>query len=366
VCVGCDKKILGNFHFSLRRNPDTGSKSHIGANIEIQKGKRRVAALFIIIISFFAINIKNTEKAVTVNANIKLIPVGQAVGMKLKTNGVLVVGIKKDLPAKDAGIKNGDVIKKVNGVEILNTNHFEEIIKAADSLPLTLEIERKRNILKATVTPQKNEADQVVCGMWLRDSAIGIGTITFVTEDKKNFGALGHPINDCDTENIYSIRKGSIESAEIKDVKTGEKNKPGELVGFLANGKIGEILENNNFGLYGKIDDIDYISDEPVNILPKSKVKLGKAEIISTVSGNKRKKFEIEIVKVSENSENKDFIIKVTDHTLIAETGGIVQGMSGSPIMQDGFLIGAVTHVMVNDPKKGFGISIEKMAGVIN
>jgi len=304
------------------------------------------------------------QRAVSVNSDIRLIPSGQAVCMKLRTNGVLVVGVKSELPAKLAGIKNGDIIKKVNGIEVLNTRHFEDIIKASRGESLSLSLVRKKNDMETVMKPALNESEQLVCGMWLRDSAAGIGTITFVTEDQKTFGALGHPVNDCDVDRTYDLRKGTIEKAEVKTVKKGMKNSPGELIGmFMAEmAPLGNITSNNEFGIYGQLNQ-GILSENEISypVLEKKKVKPGSAKIISTISQKGREEFEIEIVRISDTKDNKDFIIKITDEELLNLTGGIVQGMSGSPILQDGFLVGAVTHVMLNDPKKGYGISIEKM-----
>jgi stage IV sporulation protein B len=314
--------------------------------------------LSIIYVSNFKIN---TKEVSTINSDIMLIPSGQAVGMKLKTSGVLVVGVKSDLPAKDAGIKNGDIIKKVNDVTILNTNHFEDVLKASNGSPLTLTIERKNALIEAVIKPMRNESEQLICGMWLRDSAAGIGTISFFTEDLKYFAALGHPINDVDTEKCFEVRTGVLQKVNIKGADMGAKNDPGELLGIMSTDVVGSIIKNDNFGIYGELKDKKFPKNTKVGIIPKNKVKLGKAKILSTISENGVEEFDIEVVKVSDNNDNKDFIIKITDPLLLEKTGGIVQGMSGSPILQNGKLIGAVTHVMLSDPKKGFGISIEKM-----
>ena len=335
--------------------------------------KKKMIFLFIILpcITFFSIIIMDSfksQKAVSVNSDIRLIPSGLAVCMRIKTNGVLVVGVKSQLPAKDAGIKNGDIIKKVNGIEILNTKHFEDIIKASQGEPLSINIVRKRNDIETVMKPELNEAEQLVCGMWLRDSAAGIGTITFITDDGKKFGALGHPVNDCDVDKTYDLRKGNLTKAEVKSVNPGTKNRPGELIGLFKSESetLGQITVNNLHGLYGRLDS-DILSKDKTSypILIKSKVKQGKAKILSTISEKGTEEFEIEILKISDSRDNKDFIIKITDEKLLSKTGGIVQGMSGSPILQDGYLIGAVTHVMLNDPVKGYGISIEKMVNEI-
>ena len=303
----------------------------------------------------------NDAVSVSETSSIKLIPSGQAVGMKLKTNGVMVVGTEADMPARNAGIHIGDIITYANDVKILNTDHFEDIIKKSGGEKLTLTLERNEKTEKVPIKAMKNASSQLVMGMWLRDSAAGIGTISFYTEDKKRFYALGHSVSDMDTNLMYDIRKGALELVDIKGAKIGEKNKPGELVGSMENYEIGKILYNNETGISGEVTNDGVILEQPMEIIKKDKVIPGKACILSTVSQNGVGKYEIEITKILNGSENKDFIIKVTDKNLIEKTGGIVRGMSGSPIIRDGKIIGAVTHVLVNDPTRGYGIFIENM-----
>ena len=249
----------------------------------------------------------------------------------------------------------------MNDVELLNTFHFEEILEAAQTQTLHLTVLRDEKEVVLPLTPSFNQSGQCVCGMWLRDSAAGIGTVTFFSEDKKKFAALGHPINDTDTDKTYSIRDGQLELVEIKGAKQGEKNRPGELIGVLSDVSVGTILSNDNAGLWGEVGNPEFIQGTALPMGTKHEVKPGKATVLSTVSEEGPKAYEIEIVKVLDTKDNKDFIIKVTDTALLQKTGGIVQGMSGSPIIQNGKLIGAVTHVFVNDSTRGYGIFIENM-----
>ena len=292
----------------------------------------------------------------------RLIPSGQAVGMRLKTKGVMVVGVEQgNLPAKKAGVKNGDVITKVNAVTLQNTRHFEEILRSIGENTVTLTVLRGDKSVQLDITPQRNQANQLVCGMWLRDSAAGIGTVTFFTEDKKQFAALGHPVNDSDTDKTYAVRQGQVELVEIKDVNKAEKNRSGELVGVLSDIAVGTIQSNCATGLMGSLENEEFIERKPIPAGVKREVKLGKATILSTVCEKGTLEYEIEILRVLDGQGNRDFIISVVDERLLSQTGGIVQGMSGSPILQNGKIIGAVTHVLVNDPTRGYGISIEKM-----
>ncbi len=292
----------------------------------------------------------------------RLIPSGQAVGMRLKTKGAMVVGIEQgDLPAKKAGLKNGDVITKVNDMPLQNTRHFEEILRTVGENTMTLTVLRDDSFVTLKLTPKRNQANQLVCGMWLRDSAAGIGTVTFFTEDQTKFAALGHPVNDSDTLKTYDVRQGQVELVEIKGAKKAEQNRVGELVGVLSDIPVGTVTKNCETGLMGSLENKQFIQREAIPVAAKREVKLGKATILSTVSEAGTCEYEIEIIKILDGKGNRDMILHVMDKNLLSQTGGIVQGMSGSPIIQNGKIVGAVTHVLVNDPTRGYGIFIENM-----
>ncbi len=302
------------------------------------------------------------EISVAKQIEYRLIPSGQAVGMRLKTKGVMIVGVEQgNLPAKKAGLKNGDVIIKVNDTALQNTRHFEEILRIVGENTVTLTILREDSLITKKLTPERNQENQLICGMWLRDSAAGIGTVTFFTEDKTQFAALGHPVNDSDTLKTYDIRKGQVELVEIKGAKKAEQNRVGELVGVLSDISVGTIIKNCETGLIGTLDNQQFIQREALPVAGKREVRLGKATILSTVSEAGTCEYEIEIMKILDGKGNRDMILRVTDEKLLSQTGGIVQGMSGSPILQNGKLVGAVTHVFVNDPTRGYGIFIENM-----
>lgn len=292
-----------------------------------------------------------------------LIPSGKAVGMKLKTKGVMVVGVEQNghLPAKKAGIKVGDIIQKVNETTLQNTRHFEEILETTKEETLLLTVLRKEKECTLKLTPTLNQSNQYVCGFWLRDSAAGIGTVTFFTEDKSSFVALGHPVNDMDTDLSYSVRLGYLELVDIKGAKQAQKGRPGELIGVLSGEAVGRICENTASGIRGNVKNQEIVTEKKMPVAKKNEVKNGKATILSTVSEEGTKEYEIEILRILDNGDYKDFVIEVTDSELLSKTGGIVQGMSGSPILQNGKIVGAVTHVFVNDSKKGYGIFIENM-----
>lgn len=341
-------------------------------NLKVKKTKskkKKTAKFFVGLMGITCVMLLMTsnvsQQEITVGSNhinCRLIPSGQAVGMKLKTKGVMIVGVEQgDLPAKKAGLKNGDIITKVNDVVLQNTHHFEEILRSVDENTVTLTVLREDKPITVRLTPQRNQMNQLVCGMWLRDSAAGIGTVTFFTEDKKKFAALGHPVNDSDTAKTYDVRQGEVEFVEIKGAKKAEKNRAGELVGVLSDFPVGTILENTQTGLIGTVENETFVMRKPLPVASKREVKLGKATILSTVSENGAREYDIEILKVLDGKGNRDFIIRVIDENLLLQTGGIVQGMSGSPILQNGKIVGAVTHVLVNDSTRGYGISVEKM-----
>ncbi len=274
-----------------------------------------------------------------------------------------MVGVEQTggMPAKKAGIRNGDMILKVNDISLQNTRHMEEILMAAKAEPLTLTLERNEKEITVTLTQKQNQSGQYICGMWLRDSAAGIGTVTFVTEDKTSFAALGHPVNDTDTDRMYSVRRGQLEAVEIKGARFSNHNRPGELIGVFSDTVVGTILSNEKTGIRGTVENQDFICRSPIPVCLKEEVKPGKATILSTVSEAGTQEYEIEIVKILDSYDNKNFILRVTDEALLSATGGIVQGMSGSPVIQNGKIVGAVTHVFVNDPTRGYGIFIENM-----
>ena len=297
-----------------------------------------------------------------------LIPGGNLIGIRLKTDGVLVVGTESFdsengsiSPAEKAGIRVGETLKTVDDIKISDNSQLSEIIVSSDGNPLDIEIIRDGQVIALTMTPEICTATgEYKCGLWIRDSTGGIGTLTYCDTENGTFGSLGHGIYDTDTGRIIPTEKGIICDATLNGVTKGINGTAGELKGSISGEAYGSIISNNENGIYGNID----IISNTLDILPvafENEVTTGTAEIISTVRDNKTEKFEIEIERISKSAENKNFIINVTDEELLEITGGIVQGMSGSPIIQNGRIVGAVTHVFVNDPTKGYGIFIENM-----
>ena len=290
-------------------------------------------------------------------------------GIKLFCNGLLVVGfsdvecdVGSKTPAADAGIKVGDVITELNGKNIESAQQFtDEVGGCAGEITLTcLRGEKKYTV---TLTPSLSEKDGCYkTGMWLRDSTAGIGTVTFIETDSGEFAGLGHGICDADTGELVPLMRGIVTDVKIAGVKNGIPGEPGELKGYFTYPDRGVVLKNTVSGVFGVYTNIPENVDlsETVKIGTRRDVSVGEAEIISTVDG-KREKYTIEITKLPTDRGKSNFEIKVTDKDLIGKTGGIVQGMSGSPVIQNGKLVGAVTHVLVNDPTRGYAIFAENM-----
>lgn len=298
---------------------------------------------------------------------------GTPFGIKMFTDGVLIVGLSRIssehgfvCPAVDSGISEGDIICSVNGEKVYTNEDVALSIGNSGGSALSMLIKRGEKMSTVSVTPVlTDDGSGYKIGVWVRDSSAGIGTLTFYDSESMSFAGLGHAVCDVDTGEILSLLSGEIVPAAINKVKKGATGAPGELCGsFLSTKAIGTISKNGEAGVYGTL------STEPGGtvfpIAPKQEVHEGAATILSTVSGSKPKEYQISIEKISlaENALTKNMVIKVTGSELLKATGGIVQGMSGSPIIQDGRLVGAVTHVFVNDPTKGYAIFAENMYSV--
>lgn len=318
-------------------------------------------------------------KRITLNVvpDIKVVPSGEAIGVKIESKGVLVVGLsnitdtkgRKCSPAANAGFEVGDKIIEIDGGQIEKERDIVDYLNNRQNKKSEIEflVERKGKIIKLRVSPVQCEEDNLYkVGLWVRDTIAGVGTLTFYDPRSRTFGALGHGITDVDSGVLIDINKGRILKSKIASVQKARKTIPGELVGIFYDNDApyGIIEKNTSYGIYGKLErNFNPRNSKPVSIGLNSQIKEGPAKILTTIEDNKVEEFDIEIQKVvrQKTSDSKSMIIKVTDQRLIEKTGGIVQGMSGSPIIQDGKLIGSVTHVLVNDPTRGFGISIEWM-----
>ena len=318
------------------------------------------------------------EVDIEIADDLRLYPGGQAVGVALHTQGVLVVGTS-DLtgahsPARTAGVKPGDVITEADGRPVNSSDELTALVEASGEAPLPLTILRGENVLHLTLTPRRDgQSGKTRIGAWVRDSTAGVGTLSFYGEVEpgqgQRYGALGHAITDADTQQILTVGAGEIMLADVVDVRKGQAGNPGELKGsFLKEDRVmGTIGRNNVFGIYGTMTEppAHPLYPDGLPIGRKDAVHPGPATILCTVDAGGMREYDVEIVEVNRQSApaQRSMVLRVTDEDLLEKTGGIVQGMSGSPIIQDGRLIGAVTHVFVNDPTMGYGLYIEWMLG---
>ena len=281
----------------------------------------------------------------------------------------------KESPAKSAGIEVGDIILKINGNKVETSKELIENVKSSESNLVKLSIVRESKEIEKEVELIDEKDDGYKIGLWVRDSTAGVGTMTFYDEKTGKFGALGHPVTDGETNEPFAIKEGDLLKSSIISVRKGEKGTPGELRGIFQDEEspIGKIEKNTQCGIFGEGNKnaCNYIEHKPMHVASRDEIVLGKASILTTIDEEGPKEYEIEIVKLFQQEEPgpKSMIIKITDENLLSKTGGIVQGMSGSPIIQNGKIIGAVTHVLINKPDVGYGIYIDWMledGGIMN
>ena len=297
----------------------------------------------------------------------KLIAAGTPIGVRFSTDGVVITGVRPtddggNSPALDAGLKRGDVITEINGRKTADAKALGEAVELSESETIDVGFIRAGKRMKTTVTPAKDEDGKKILGLWVRDSASGIGTLTFIDPADLSFAALGHGICDAESGALLPIRSGSVEEVTLTGITEGKAGSAGELHGFFTGNSRGKLTDNSFSGVRGKLDAIPGgIENEIYPVGDENDVSEGKAYIFTTVDDDGRKMYEIEISKISTDSKQKNFTVKITDAELLEKTGGIVQGMSGSPIIQNGKLVGAITHVLISDPTSGYGILIENM-----
>lgn len=308
-------------------------------------------------------------KAAPVGSRPTLVPGGMPFGVKFFTEGVLVVGVTDvetptgiASPAKEAGVKTGDVVLKVGGTEVDGVEKLSELIGKSGGKPIALELMRGDGNITAVVTPVKTVEGDYRTGLWVKDSTAGIGTVTYIDPANDTFGGLGHGICDSETGELLLLKRGVVFDVNLNGVTKGRPNEPGELKGIFSSVKRGTLSANTECGVFGSINTSGMELAAPIEIGYKNEVKAGRVCILTSAGGEGPRCYEAEIERITDaDGKTKNFVVRITDENLLNLTGGIVQGMSGSPVIQNGRIIGAITHVMISDPTRGYGIFIENM-----
>ena len=308
--------------------------------------------------------------------SMRLYPGGTPFGVKFMTEGVLIVGFcdvdtasGRTNPSSAAGLSVGDRIIAVNGKRICGLGELSRIVESSGGKSISLTYRRGGNEHTATLTPAYSLSEGCYkTGAYVKDNGAGIGTVTYIVPNSLEFGGLGHGICESDGGKLVPISRGAVVNVGIDGVEKGKSGTPGELRGHFKSGKSGSLLQNTDCGVFGVLATLpEGLPSEPLYLGLRDEVKEGRAYIWSTLEGSTPKRYEIEISNIDRSAAaGKCFSVKVTDKALVDASGGIVQGMSGSPIIQNGKLIGAVTHVMINDPTAGYGIFIENMLAAAN
>lgn len=333
------------------------------------------AALALAVFADAVLPEKDSTAAVSVVSEKVLVPGGQSVGVKMDVKGVLIVGLEeiegeegeKVNPGLLSGLQIGDMILSIDGKDVYRADEVTEIVNKAKGI-VTLRVKRSDDIMDIDIEPAfSKDENSYKLGIWVKDKTAGIGTLTYYDPATSSFGALGHGIVDPETNSVLSVDTGLLLEAKVNEVQEGKEGQPGEIRGIFyhTDEPLGSLEKNCEVGIFGTsyhpMENTLY--SKPLAVGTKEQVEKGRAYILSTLSDNKIRRFEIEIEKVNSqaDSEDKCMVIHVTDEELLEESGGIVQGMSGSPIIQNDRIIGAVTHVFINDPTRGYGIFIENM-----
>lgn len=327
-------------------------------------------------VNLFGIKVK--EISASFIDEIEVIPLGNLIGMKLYTNGILVVGMseiygiddKAYKPYENSGIQEGDKIIKIDDNEVSTTNELKDCINSSEGKEIKVTYIHKSKTLETNIMPIETELNEYKIGLWVRDTAAGIGTATFYDQKTKNIATLGHGIQDIDTEELVDISSGEITTTDIISIQKGEEGKAGKIQGTVEEQeKIGVITKNTYYGVYGKLETTDKFKEtNTIKIATRNEIQIGDAEILCELNNNEIKTYNVKVKKiyVNNNSNNKSMLLEITDEELLEKTGGIIQGMSGSPIIQNGKLIGALTYVLVQNPKEGYAVFADMMVKQMN
>ncbi len=320
-------------------------------------------------IDFLGHTVKNVS--ISILDEVEVIPVGQIIGLKLYTNGVLIVGMSEienenhiiERPFENLDIQEGDTILKVNNDEIQTIENLKKEVNNSNGEALNLTLRKEDgSILTSNIKPVKVSKNEYKLGLWVKDSATGVGTLTYYEPKTQNFAALGHGIVDIDTEKLITIESGALVTSKVLSIEKGKIGRPGEIRGtIIGQQTIGTVIKNTDFGIYGKLTNtsnfkIDY--NNKMKVALRDEIESGEATVLCSLDGIKTKEYKIRINKVflSNNENNKSMTIEVIDEELLNSTGGIIRGLSGAPIIQNGKFIGAITNVLVNSPTKGYAI----------
>ena len=312
---------------------------------------------------------------VSVVESTKVVPLGNVIGLKIYSDGVLVIGmteVEGTKPYETSDIKEGDLIVSVDNINVTTTQELVKCVNASQGKEIELKYLRNGEEHITNIEPIKTSNNEYKIGLWVRDGAVGIGTATYYEPKNGKIATLGHGIVDVDTDSLITIESGSITKARISKLKKGIEGTPGEIKGSLIEDEIiGNININTKFGIYGNVfytSKLDLNNTEEMEVALIEDIKKGPAKIILALEDGIRREYDIEIKKIYKNNteDNKSMLIEITDEELIEKTGGIIQGMSGAPIVQNGKFIGAITHVLVNNPKQGYALFGETMIKQMN
>lgn len=328
---------------------------------------------------FGKINLKNIK--ITSIDDAKVVPVGKVIGLKLYSNGVLVVGLteiedKNNVLKKsyeNSDLKAGDTILEINEKQVENISSLKNIVDESNGEKLDITILRNGTIINTSIIPIEIEEKRYQLGLWVKDAATGVGTMSFYEPQSGGFGILGHGITDSDTNNLINIESGELVTAKIFSIQKGIKDNPGEIKGTIVNQPtIGIINKNTSFGVYGVLNNLTSLNidiTKAIEVAQRNEIEEGEAEIFCSInSSNVAKKYKMEIEKIyyDNNYNNKSMLIKIIDEELLEETGGIIRGLSGAPIIQNGKFVGAVTNVLVSDPQIGYAVFADIMLKELN
>ena len=341
------------------------------------KNRARAVSLFLVGLLLFLpagqVRVRALNASVGSDANeVRMVlPGGDPFGVELQTKGVLIVGTSAvDCPGKDvspaakADVKAGDILLSIDGVELKGAADAVRRIADSEGRTVRLSLSRQGMVRQVELTPVESESEHTwKAGMWVRDHTAGIGTVTYYIPETGGFSGLGHGICDSDTGVLMPLSRGSVMQVKISGIRKGAKGAPGELRGYFSSGKMGSLIGNTRCGVYGVLTRLpEYKKQDLIPIAAPAEIKEGEAIIRCTVDGNGIRDYHVKIIKLCGGEKNgKNFVLEITDPSLIQKTGGIVQGMSGSPVIQNGKLVGAVTHVLLDDPTRGYGIYIENV-----